>query len=389
MKSRTLVMIAVMGFLASLAIPVWLVAQGQVDEKEHGDYVTDIDPLVGIRRPITSQCGGYGAQCYSLHPCCPGFVCTPASTRAFCFPGSPPPTFSINTVPAPYAGAVKLAYSFTFKASNGILPLIWTETGTLPPGLVFANNGKLSGIPSQTGSFSITVRVQDSDGRNATQNFAIQIFLHGFKATGSMTTPRTSHTATLLNGGKVLIVGGYTDAGGRATAELFDPVIGSFTSTGGMESGRFQQTATLLTNGKVLAAGGGTATAERYIDPIRGSFSGTGDMEASRSFQTATLLSDGKVLVAGGSDVEGQPLATAELFDPSRGIFTPTKNMTAARYGHTATLLQNGKVLLTGGTGILGNSLSTAELFDPATGTFVRTSSMRVPPLCPQRNIAP
>jgi hypothetical protein len=291
---------------------------------------------------------------------------------------SPPPPPVINTTPAPSAGAVNLPYSFTFTATNGLAPLIWSETGALPPGLVLSTAGVLSGTPTEIGSFPITVRVQDSVGQNATpQNFTIQVFSHGFKATGSMASGRVSHTATLLSSGKVLVAGGFTDAGGLATAELFDPASGTFTPTGSMETGRFQQTATLLTNGKVLVAGGGNATAELF-DAASGSFAPTGNMEASRSFQTATLLNNGKILVAGGSDAEGNPLATAELFDPASGTFTPTGSMIGARYGHTATLLNDGNVLVTGGTGASG-TLATAELFDPAIGTFAATASMEIP----------
>src|ERR1051326_4291181 len=62
-----------------------------------------------------------------------------------------------------------------------------------------------------------------------------------FAPTGSMTTPRAWHTATLLTNGKVLITGGSANvliAGGSvgmevpaATAELYDPGSGTFTAT--------------------------------------------------------------------------------------------------------------------------------------------------------------
>ena len=59
-----------------------------------------------------------------------------------------------------------------------------------------------------------------------------------FTPTGNMNTPRFFHTATLLPNGKVLIVGGYTvcDSTCRpvASAELYDPAIGTFTPTGRM-----------------------------------------------------------------------------------------------------------------------------------------------------------
>ena len=42
-----------------------------------------------------------------------------------------------------------------------------------------------------------------------------------FSATGSMTTARSGHTATLLPDGKVLIAGG-----GSTAMELFDPATG-------------------------------------------------------------------------------------------------------------------------------------------------------------------
>jgi galactose oxidase-like protein len=50
-----------------------------------------------------------------------------------------------------------------------------------------------------------------------------------FVATGSMTIPRTGHSATLLTNGKVLIAGGaLTTNQVLNTAELYDPVSGHF-----------------------------------------------------------------------------------------------------------------------------------------------------------------
>ena len=70
--------------------------------------------------------------------------------------------------------------------------------------------------------------------------------------------------------------------------------------------------ATLLHSGKVLVEGGsGDVTAELY-DPLTGTFSVTGSMTAVRGFETATLLNDGTVLVTGGYP----GLASAELYTP-------------------------------------------------------------------------
>jgi hypothetical protein len=72
--------------------------------------------------------------------------------------------------------------------------------------------------------------------------------------TGSLNTPRSGHTATLLPNGKVLAAGGRNGSV-LNSAELYDPATGAWSTTGSLNISRQGHTATLLPNGKVLVAG--------------------------------------------------------------------------------------------------------------------------------------
>jgi hypothetical protein len=201
-----------------------------------------------------------------------------------------------------------------------------------------------------------------------------------FSPTGSMTEPRDNHTATLLKDGRILVAGGsstyetspYPTSDG--SAELYDPTSGTFSKTGPMGQPRASHTATLLDNGRVLIVeGSGDDSAELY-DPVSATFKPTGSLGHYRYHHTATLLLDGGVLITSGyagswdyMDQKERPtgelgtLASAEIFDPATGTFSPTGSMATARYGATANLLPDGRVLIAGGYD--GNP--SAEIYQP------------------------
>ena len=219
-----------------------------------------------------------------------------------------------------------------------------------------------------------------------------------FTVVTNMNSPRSGHTATRLNDGRVLISGGSPGQapGGRtielATSELFDPASKSFAQSATMAISRFGHSAVRLLDGRVLVMGGTrcntvfcsqTATAELF-DPATESFTSTGSMLSARTGFSATLLQDGRILVAGGfsrfcrGSLSSCYLSSAELFDPASGTFSSTGSMTMPRSNATATELNNGMVLIAGGQDNSG-PLSTLELFDPAKGIFTLAGNMLTP----------
>lgn len=184
-----------------------------------------------------------------------------------------------------------------------------------------------------------------------------------WSVTGSLNLQRSSHTATLLPSGKVLVTAGFYDN----SAELYDPGTETWSRTGSLNTGRSAHSATLLSNGNVLVAGGiGNCNtidcfpvngAELY-DPVTGTWSVTGNINSANG--PAALLPNGKVLAVGGDAVYGYGGNSTELFDPGSGTWSVIGSLNATRTSHTVTALPNGKVLVVGGSGD-----NTAELYDP------------------------
>jgi len=204
-----------------------------------------------------------------------------------------------------------------------------------------------------------------------------------FQATGAMSVARVGHAAVLLRSGKVLIVGGWVGHGGTDSAELYDPASGSFTALSRMNSRRGRPSATLLGSGDVLIAGGadrgdtpgGIASAEIFR-AATSKFESVAPMHTGRISQTATLLNNGRVLIVGG---RGDTVtASAELYDPTSKQFVVTGSLHTARYKHSAGRLPDGRVLIAGGSDERDwqGTTNSAEIYDPRTGKFSLTSPL-------------
>lgn len=258
----------------------------------------------------------------------------------------------------------------------------WTTTGDLRTGRINATATLLqNGQVLVAGGYylqnsSVAIAVASAELYNPATGT--------WTTTGSMSTSREFHTATLLQNGQVLVAGGvFTDSTGSqfgylSSAELYNPATGTWAITGSMSTTRSQHTATLLQNGQVLVAAGTNlccilSSAELY-NPSTGTWATTGSLSTARYNHTATLLTNGQVLVAGGETLDnyGCPIvfSSAELYNPGTGVWTTTGSLNQARDSHTATLLSNGQVLVAGGSYAVPDcvsfsTLTSAELYTP------------------------
>ena len=185
-----------------------------------------------------------------------------------------------------------------------------------------------------------------------------------FTPTGSLTTNREMHTATLLPNGNVLIAGGRSRPGTSysypATAEIYNATTGVFSSVA-MSAGRYGHTVVLLPNGSVLLAGGATsgaiATADVY-SPSTNSFTAVAGSLANPRLNATSFVFAGSAFVNGG---QNGTIRYASMDGFTGTNFIGSGSMTAARAGHTLTTFANGSILVTGGQGSAGASIASAE----------------------------
>lgn len=208
-------------------------------------------------------------------------------------------------------------------------------------------------------------------------------------AANVMTTRRVLHQMVPLttgaNAGKIAVLGGFNGPipygvptwQSTATVELFDPATNRFAPyAASMKSARGLFTATPLLDGRVLIVGGYDAgsflelSSAEIFDPVTGTFTFTGSMSKPRSAHTATRLANGTVLIVGGSN-NGVDGTTAELYNPGTGLFESVNgSMSVSRTNHSAALLGDGRVAVIGGESGDNFVRGSVEVYDPVSRTF-------------------
>lgn len=170
---------------------------------------------------------------------------------------------------------------------------------------------------------------------------------------------RVGYTATVLEDGRVLILGRWDGA------EIFDPDSGRLTQLPGFERRPYAHTATLLPDGRVLIAGGvGEPSGQPPVtifDPVSGEFINGPPTERPRYRPTAVLLAGCSVLIIGGTANDVFP-NSAEVFDPSSNSWRSGGVMAHVRVEPQVVRLLDGRVMALGG----GRDVA-AEIFDPVT----------------------
>lgn len=213
---------------------------------------------------------------------------------------------------------------------------------------------------------------------------------NGFAKTAPSPAPRIGASATQLDGGRVLVVGGETEAGAPVApaAYVYDHDTGELCADeclSDVPAPRVGHTATRLEDGRVVIIGGHTPGDEGVLGDVFVFLPDEGRFErlpasVERRGHAAVLLDGQNVptalrgqifVVAGLAGSPAAPVAAAALVDVDAQTVTPVEaTLSVARSDATATLLTSGVVLVAGGYDGDGSPTATLDLFDPAAQVF-------------------
>jgi N-acetylneuraminic acid mutarotase len=277
------------------------------------------------------------------------------------------PMFTMNDCDVVSA---RVSSSPKYEASNGTL----TTTGGLIP-LASGRDG--SGVKLQNGKiFFVNPKAGPAPGA--------AIYDPGTGLwTATADPPFTFGTETacaLLQDGKVLVTGGTNPAGPGAmnSTAIYDPGANSWNTNTQMITPRYGHTATTLQNGKVLVVGGFSddnyteKTWELY-NPADDTWSlGWTEMFYGRAYHAAVLLTDGRVVIIAGlnrnvPEETEAVLSNCEYWNPDDGFLYFFNDTITARHSFAAMLVPRatGSVIWIGGgyTNIDGTTITDTTEF--------------------------
>ncbi|MBP6820062.1 MAG: putative Ig domain-containing protein [Acidobacteria bacterium] len=230
-------------------------------------------------------------------------------------------TITVNPATIP-AGTVSAAYSQTFTHVGGIGTTTFSLTGTLPTGLTFSGD-TLSGTPTQTGSFPITVTATDANGCTGSRNYTLVIncqtitinpttipagtanaaYSQNFTHTGGIGTTTFALTGTLPTG---VGFSGATLSGTPTQTGSF-PITVTATDANGCTGSRNY---TLVINCQTITVNPATISSGTANSVYSQSFTQTGGIGTTTFALTGTLPTG---LTFSGATLSGTPTQTGSF----------------------------------------------------------------------------
>jgi hypothetical protein len=288
------------------------------------------------------------------------------------------------TNPATTTGTANAAFSKTFTQSGAVGTAVFSlNSGTLPTGLTLSSAGVLSGTPTQTGSFPITVKVTDSNGCigiGSTYNLVINC------QTITVTNPATSSGVAAAPFSKT-----FTQAGsiGTATFSINSGTLptGLTLSSAGVLSGTPTQTGSFPITVKVTDSNGCTGIGAIYTITITcqtitvtnpATTTGTVSSPFSQTFTQSGGIGTTTFTLASGSLPAGLTLSSGGVLSGSptvTGSFPITVKATdsngCAGTGSTYTLVISCQTIT-----VTNPATTTGTVSTPFSQTFTQTSAV-------------
>jgi hypothetical protein len=117
---------------------------------------------------------------------------------------------------------------------------------------------------------------------------------------------RSEHATALLPGGKVLVIGGMSAAGPLVSCQVYDPDEDAWYDAAPLATPRSLHSATHVQSGEVLVLGGYRGAAlhlASFYDPIRDRWESGAPLLIPRYRHAAQELPDGRIVLTGGFNI--------------------------------------------------------------------------------------